>query len=62
MGLIEIASLGISSKKHAYKGINIFYTKHKTSGKNMILFFNTKIRGRLIKIRSVSSMKQVDDY
>jgi hypothetical protein len=29
MGIFEIASLGISTRKHAYKGINTFYTKHK---------------------------------
>jgi hypothetical protein len=28
-GLFEIASLGISSRKYANKGINKFYTKHK---------------------------------
>ena len=28
-GLFEIASLAISSRKHAHKGINTFYTKHK---------------------------------
>lgn len=29
LGIFEIASLGISSRKYAYKGINTFYTKHK---------------------------------
>jgi hypothetical protein len=28
-GLFEFASLGISSIKHAHKGINTFYKKHK---------------------------------
>jgi hypothetical protein len=60
--LFEFASLGIPSRKYAHKGINTFYTKTQTSEKNMVLFFSTKIRGRLIKIRSFSSMKQVDDY
>ena len=38
------------------------FIQNTTSGKKMDLFFNTKIRGRLIKIRSFSSMKRVDDY